>query len=659
MSTLNHFRGLLKTFFLFCLPLAFVSAETKVVVEEVANDYTNFLSDPEVLKEYTAEIYDVSSLLDDPAYEAATPEEKRQQRHDLFLGRKYKLLRDRQIFLHFQTVFVIFGSLAIAIIGYFAVTRLAERIVKSLLNMTEFPTTITKGNFNALHQKYTSGSKTFLNGFPLGYLAVIDRRFLQGPGFDFERFVPDYMNENDNNPFFACFKIGSEAFKIQVDQERTDLQRNMLQWQIHTEFVGTIKVQLAMLCSLIICGLLTKRPKTAQGYALFIFSPIATALYSWVMYVYENWYSGMVKPLQVLMESDFRRVFADPLEEQELAVVDNQQRLYEGGNPARWHLLVEKLLDARKYPKSAANVAIYVDNVLKIPTYNEINAQSTTPKTWKDVEASFSAYAPDVKKQAYKLFERHLKGVKLPATYLVGEPGVGKTYMVELLVNAWKGNEGTTSNVGEVRIAGADVRELMGWAPSGTDPGEPGLILRTIMEADGVLFIDEIDKALLGEHGKEVSNLLLEFLESSNEVFFFPYLGSEEGLQVDLPKVIMTAGNTKLEDFPKELQRMVRPLKNRLTEIYLPGFPWDTKMKIISEKIPAYCKRFHINPTDFKTSHKKALMTVLEEKREILEKDPGMREVERETLETIEDMVLCGELKTVNKNKLKSHGRVA
>lgn len=188
--------------------------------------------------------------------------------------------------------------------------------------------------------------------------------------------------------------------------------------------------------------------------------------------------------------------------------------------------------------------------------------------------------------------------------YLEGEPGVGKTRLVEFIANSL--------NLSLLKLQ-VDSDKFKSTADS------PGMLLQAMLNAEhrnAVLFLDEIDR-VANKEGTPILNTILPFLDPDSKTFFDDYMGAP----LDISHYfIILAGNHELKD---------QALVNRCNVIKIDHI--DEKViynSILNTMLPKLCHsedpNMNLDPSLFKSQIKE----LIEKSSEI--GDKGFRYIQRQ-----------------------------
>lgn len=231
------------------------------------------------------------------------------------------------------------------------------------------------------------------------------------------------------------------------------------------------------------------------------------------------------------------------------------------------------------YEKIAKNLARKLDDVFTIP----YSSKEISPQQQEKVEDVIANYPEETKESIRGWVDEitlasqnnNIKEIRVTPVLFVGEPGTGKTYLMERIAKALE-----LPFFAPDLSKYTDMTTLFG-SHSWSDHYKPGLALETLKKGQGtqnvVLFLDEIDKIVNDSKGNQTNyssntgalkSYLLKFLE--------PGTTSIESDALDAPLdirniIIVMSSNA---DFSEEA------LNQRVNRIQMTGFDLDKREKI-------------------------------------------------------------------------------
>ncbi len=218
----------------------------------------------------------------------------------------------------------------------------------------------------------------------------------------------------------------------------------------------------------------------------------------------------------------------------------------------------------------------------------------------------------------------------------LGNPGVGKTALARHLANAIRlpfyqisFGGATDSTI----IKGHDFTYL------GSKPGEIVEALIQMAIKNGILFLDELDKIVNSEKGREVSNALLHLLDyTQNSDFKDNYL---HGIPIDVSKLIIIVSINNLKSINKVL-------RDRLPIVVFDDYTFEDKINIGCDfTVPRAASSLNLRSTDYKYDESSIAYII---KKSIIQ-EPGVRQMERNIFTVFERI---NTLKQIYMNKKSS-----
>jgi ATP-dependent Lon protease len=200
--------------------------------------------------------------------------------------------------------------------------------------------------------------------------------------------------------------------------------------------------------------------------------------------------------------------------------------------------------------------------------------------------------------------------VKKCGLALIGPPGVGKTTIVRLLSKVLE------FPFEQLSFGGMKPDTLLGhdYTYTGAQPGEVARCLRRMKCKNGILFLDEFEKA---SSNPEMVSCLLHMLDpSQNSEFKDKFVGE---FSLDLSELFFVYSMNSL---PED-----KALADRLFCIEIPGYTYENKIQILMEYIlPKALKNLGLTPEDVTITPDVASRLVC---RISPEDDKGVRNIER------------------------------
>lgn len=176
-------------------------------------------------------------------------------------------------------------------------------------------------------------------------------------------------------------------------------------------------------------------------------------------------------------------------------------------------------------------------------------------------------YLSILKRHRMLKLDKKDKSFQLPVLCLIGPPGVGKTTIAKSIAKAL-GREFASISLGGLR----DLSELKGHRRTYIG-STSGLIIDKLIHCkfdNPVILLDEIDKTSGLTTSKDISSVLLDILDSSqNTAFRDSYID----IDYDISKVLFIA-TANTED-------ITPALADRMSIIYVEGYTFEEKMNII------------------------------------------------------------------------------
>jgi len=273
---------------------------------------------------------------------------------------------------------------------------------------------------------------------------------------------------------------------------------------------------------------------------------------------------------------------------------------------------VNKLTRMPFYTAETAVIRTYVDTVLELPwekrTEDRINL--TEAKNILD-EDHYGLEDPKERILEFLAVKKLSKSPQATIICFVGPPGVGKTSLARSIARS------LNREFAQVSLGGInDESEIRGHRRTYIG-SMPGRIIRAVQNAgtkNPVILLDEIEK-MLPSHMGDPTAAMLEVLDPVQNVH---YTDHYIDMEFDLSEVffIATANN---------VDRLYKPLKDRLEVISLPGYTEEEKVNIARKYlIPRQLKANGIRPDQLSFSD-----DII---REIITKytrEAGVRELER------------------------------
>ncbi|MEM7362298.1 MAG: AAA family ATPase [Bacteroidota bacterium] len=296
-------------------------------------------------------------------------------------------------------------------------------------------------------------------------------------------------------------------------------------------------------------------------------------------YFVTNFKEKIAKPLRAIFKHEYEE--EDPsIEEIELMYARNWDRLRDWkkyGNSDMNKLIEEKIFELRRHPdKKKLITKAFVENVIGLPTPFEINVRMTPPEEIDFDE--FEDYGEAIKIAMRRLVYRYYGNIPTFPTYLLSPPGWGKNRSITLLANKLGGR------IAILQLTkGVTLEELIGRPPAGDDPGDIGLLAKAMIQAGPgpmILFIDELDKVVRGEHRHEMIDFILKHFDGINRTYKCPYL---EGNEIYLPSIVIFAGNSSLDISEDAMAKDALSHRTRIVE--LERYSWEKQVKIAQKTL--------------------------------------------------------------------------
>lgn len=273
---------------------------------------------------------------------------------------------------------------------------------------------------------------------------------------------------------------------------------------------------------------------------------------------------------------------------------------------------VKKLEKMVFYSAETSVVRTYVETVLDLPWSKHSKDMLDIQRAKKILEEDHYGLK-DVKERILEFLAVKKLSKEPQATVIcfAGPPGVGKTSLARSIARS------LNRKFAQVSLGGInDESEIRGHRRTYIG-SMPGRIIRAIQSAgtkNPVILLDEIEK-MLPSHMGDPTAAMLEVLDpAQNSHFMDHYIDVE----FDLSEVFFIATANSVD-------RLYKPLRDRLEIIYLPGYTEEEKVNIAQK---------YLIPRQFKLNgiNNKKLQITEEALREIINKytrEAGVREIER------------------------------